>query len=422
MIGFSVLTAFASATPPPDDFYVDVRGYLPQGYVIDGSVDYKPHIQKCFDENPHVIFPGSDDPTKPMVYGVTGAKEDGILKTRPKARIRFGPNAVLKRLPSFGDLFELGHGTHLTGAVIDGNKYAHWPLVRDRPVKPYAFVIGHAVTLRGGNVIRDCFVYNNAGIAIGGWYASDNRIYRSRVENCGFLEALREPVWAGEHASADGFFFYRESHYNIVKDSEAIDCARWGFVVEGGSAYNTFVDCRGGDVHVRTFGFIDVESAGPGNSLVRCRSPNSDLSVQSYFQDAVGCTARKIWAEHASYPRFLGCTSVGGWFRFGEVREDRFVTPGRESPMLGHNRFLLGGVSSDHSLTVICADGRGLATNNVLYGSADGDRRSTEMLLFGVGSRSGNIQSGDGGKEPIGQFARPYYLRARTDDGFKRSE
>ena len=181
---------FAAAQPPPEDFYVDVRDYLPESCVTDGSVDYKAQIQKCFDENLNVFFSGSDDSDRPMVYGVTAEKIGGILRTQPNARIRFGPNAMIKRIPSIGDLMLLDHGSHMTGAVIDGNKYAHWPLVRDREVKPYAFVIGNAVTLRGRNVLRDCFVYNNAGIAFGGWYSSDNKIYRCRVENCGFLEAM----------------------------------------------------------------------------------------------------------------------------------------------------------------------------------------------------------------------------------------
>ena len=117
-----VLTAVVAAlgTPPPEPFYVDVRTYLPEGFVTDGSVDYKPHIQRCFDENLCVLFPGSDDPDRPMVYAVTAASVGKMLETRPHSRLRFGPNAVLRRLPSFGDLLKLGVGTHLTGAVVDG--------------------------------------------------------------------------------------------------------------------------------------------------------------------------------------------------------------------------------------------------------------------------------------------------------------
>ena len=44
------------ATPPPEDFYVDVRTYLPEGHVTDGSVDYKVQIQKCLDEHVAVLY------------------------------------------------------------------------------------------------------------------------------------------------------------------------------------------------------------------------------------------------------------------------------------------------------------------------------------------------------------------------------
>ena len=420
LLACALLAAVASATPPPEDFYVDVRSYLPADHVTDGSVDYKAHIQKCLDENLAVFFPGGDDPAGPMVYGITGERVGQVLKTQPHARLRFGPNAILKRLPSLGRLLWLAQGAHLDGAVIDGNKYAHWPLLADRVVKPYAYVIDRAVIMAGSNVIRDCFVYNNAGIAFSAWNSNDNRIYRTRVENCGFLEALAEPIWAGEHASADGFLFYPESRYNIVKDSAAIDCARWGFVVEGGAAYNTIVDCQGGDLHYRTFGFIDVEGAGPGNSLVRCRSPNSDLSIQSFFQEAIGCVARRIYAEHASYARFLGCSTAGGWFRLGEVRDDKLSTPGRQSPMLDHSRVFLGGASPHHSLTVVCPDGRGVVTGNVLYGHDDGAERSTEMLLYGVPVSHGTRQAWGQWAEPIAQLGQaPRYLRARVDFDFK---
>ncbi len=62
-VAFVVLlgTTAIFGTPPPEPFYVDVRSYLPEGFVTDGSVDYKPYIQRCFDENLCVLFPGSDD-------------------------------------------------------------------------------------------------------------------------------------------------------------------------------------------------------------------------------------------------------------------------------------------------------------------------------------------------------------------------
>ena len=420
LLGIIVLTSNVSATPPPDDFYVDVRDYLPPDYVTDGSVDYKVQIQKCLDEHVAVFFSGSDDPDRPMVYGVTGASVGGILRTRPNARLRFGPNTVLRKLPSIGDLLTLGHGAHLIGAVIDGNKYAHWPLVKDREFRPYAFVIGHAVKLQGRNLVRDCFVYDNAGIAFGGWHSSDNKVYRSRAENCGFFEATPELRFLGEHASADGFFFARDSGYNLVKDCEAFDCTRWDFVPTENVRYSTFVDCRGGDVNVQSFGFIDVESAGPGNSLVRCRSPNSQLMIQQAFQEVFSCHASSLIAEHADYPLMLANTVVGGGLRACEVRDDRLTMPGRESPMLAANRVFMGSSGAEHSLTVMCADGLGTATENVLYGVQDGEDRSTEMMLFGVGVRGGNRQAWGRWDEQIADFARPYYVRARFDRQFRR--
>ena len=410
-----VLTSVSRATPPPEQFYVDVRDYLPKGHVTDGSVDYKQQIQKCFDENLPVFFPGSDDPQKPMIYGSTAG-----LKTRPHARIRFGPNAILRRLPSFGQLLNAFPGTHLVGVVIDGNKYAHWPLVKDREGK----IVGAALAMRGWHLVKDCFVYNNAGIAYGlHWYLSDCKLYRCRAENLGFLEALGDPVWQNELASGDGFLFQRHANYNIVKDSEAIDSARWGFVVTADSSHNTLVDCRGGDLHFRCFGFIDVEGAGPGNSLVRCRSPNSQLIVQDYHQDVVGCAASAIDAESALYPRLLGCTTAGGVLRACAVQEDRFVTFGRQSLMLGFNRVFLSGASPDHSLSLICLDGLGLAVDNVVYGFDDGKERSTEALLYGVRVRDGTQQTWGQWKKQLDQFAKPYYLRAHFDfQDFKRSK
>ena len=405
----------AARAVPPEGFFTDVRDYLPDGHVTDGTVDYREHIQRCFDENAQVFFPGSDDPERPMIYGATGR-----LETGPMRRIRFGPNAILKRLPYLGDFLVLGRGTHLTGAVIDGNKYALWPLMKDRAVKPYAYVTGSAVELGGRNVIRDCFVYHSAGIAFGDWGGSHNRIYRCRAECCGFLEALGDlGYWGGECASSDGFFFGSSSRYNIVKDSVAIDCSRWGGVLTDHASYSTFVDVRGGNLHFNCYGFIDIESAGPGNSLVRCRSPNSQLVAQQQFQDLVGCTASRIVVEHTAYPRLLGCTTVGGPLRACEVRDDRFVMPGRESPMLACNRVVMAGSDRDHSLTVICSDGLGTAACNHLYGCADDRGRSTEMLLYGVGASMGNRESWGQWQPLLEQYGRPYYLRAWLDMAFK---
>ena len=412
--GFCPLTASAEKTGAKRGGYVDVRTYLPQGYVTDGSVDYREQIQRCFDENAYIYFPGSNDSKTPMVYGVTAG-----LKTRPFSVARFGTNAILKRLPSFGELFTLGRGTHLIGAVIDGNKYAHWPLMKDRTIKPYAYVAGAGVVLGGQNVIKDCFVYNLAGIAFGAWSSSDNKIYRSRAENCGFLEAMGDEFWGGEHASGDGFFFYPDSHNNLVKDCEAYDCARWGYVIEGNSTNNTIVDCRGGNIHFKCFGFIDVEGGVPNNSLVRCRSHNSHITVMGSQNDLWNCVASWIDCQNASYVRVMACTTTGGPILVGGTLDD-LKANAKPSAMVLFNRVFLSAPSPDMSLSVLSSDGLGTAAYNVLYGYEGDAHRSTEMLLFGVGAHQGNLEAWGQWQEPLDQYAKPYYLRAHMDFDFKK--
>ena len=56
----------------------------------------------------------------------------------------------------------------------------------------------------------------------------------------------------------------------------------------------------------------------------------------------------------------------------------------------------------------------------MLYGYEDDAQRSTEMLLYGVGARSGNRQTWGRWQEQLDQFAPPYYLRARMDVDFKK--
>jgi len=398
--------------------FVDVRTYLPAGYVTDGSVDYRQPIQKCLDENAYVYFPGSNDHKKPMVYGSTVG-----LKTRPFSVIRFGTNAIVRRLPSFGELLHLGKGTHLIGAVIDGNKYAHWPLMKDREIKPYAYAAGTDVVLGGQNVLKDCFVYNNAGIAFGAWGTSDNKIYRSRAENCGFLEAMGQDFWGGEHASGDGFLFTGGSAYNIVKDCEAYDCSRWGFVITEGARDTTFVDCRGGNIHFYCFGFIDVEGAGPGNSLIRCRSHNSHINADGYHQELIGCVASHISVQNASYVRVIACTTTGGHLLVGGTL-DSLQENQKPSAMVAFNRVYLSRPSTVGGLRVVCSDGKAIVTNNVVYAYQRGRRRAEGLVLQNVGVNRGNLVAYGLWDKEIAQFRKGYYLRAHVDYKFlqKRKE
>ena len=68
---------------PRKGHFVDVRTYLPKGYVTDGSVDYREQIQKCFDENAYVYFPGSNDHKKPVNYGATAKPLTPGTRRRP---------------------------------------------------------------------------------------------------------------------------------------------------------------------------------------------------------------------------------------------------------------------------------------------------------------------------------------------------
>ena len=410
--GLQPLQVSAGNTSARKGGYVDVCTYLPEGFVTDGSVDYRQQIQKCFDENAYIYFPGSNDHAKPMIYGSTAG-----LKTRPFSVVRFGTNAILKRLPCLGKLLMLGRGTHLIGAVIDGNKYEHWPLLKDRPIKPYAYVTGHAVVLRGQNVIKDCFVYDLAGIAFGAWGTHDNKIYRSRAENCGFVEAMGEDFWSGEYASGDGFLFSGGARNNIVKDSEAYDCTRWGMVLTGGTRDNTFVDCRGGNIHFKCYGFIDVEGDEYANSLVRCRSHNSHISVMGSQNDLFGCVASYINAENASFVRITACTTTGGSIVVGG-KLDSLEKNQMPSAMVLFNRVFLSRPFDGGGIRVACSDGKSIVANNTVYAYQHGSRRAAGLVLHNVAVNSGNqVTYGKWDKE-IAQFETPHYLRARVDHEF----
>ena len=43
------------------ELFVGVRDCLPEGWVADGSVDYKEQIQRCCEEKSNVYVPGSND-------------------------------------------------------------------------------------------------------------------------------------------------------------------------------------------------------------------------------------------------------------------------------------------------------------------------------------------------------------------------
>ncbi len=141
-----------SAVPISLPGFVDVRTYLPDSHVTDGSIDYREPIQKCLDENPAVYFPGGPSETEPVIYGSTAG-----LQTRKGAKIVFAPHAILKRLPSSLRFLALADGTHLQGVVIDGNKYEHWPHFKTQSKE--------AIRVGSDCLLEDCFVYDYPGYA-----------------------------------------------------------------------------------------------------------------------------------------------------------------------------------------------------------------------------------------------------------------
>ncbi|MFW6438016.1 MAG: hypothetical protein ACOCZ7_03285, partial [Armatimonadota bacterium] len=151
--------------------WTNVKDYLPDTWAADGSQDLREAIQQAFDENSMVYFPGSDDPENPLVYPVTCG-----LETRENARVQFGANAWLLRIPSEGSVIALSNGAHLSGAVIDGNKYNHWPEFEDLGKND------PGVRIANNCVVEDCVVFNNPGIAFFS-YGSYNKLYRCLAEN-----------------------------------------------------------------------------------------------------------------------------------------------------------------------------------------------------------------------------------------------
>ncbi|GEM_PF-6308668 len=76
--------------------YASVTDYLPAGCPTDGSVDITEPVQAALAAEAALFFPGSNSSDSPRLYAVRA----GVLETQPGARIVFGPNARLLRLPS----------------------------------------------------------------------------------------------------------------------------------------------------------------------------------------------------------------------------------------------------------------------------------------------------------------------------------
>ena len=393
------------AGPAADaDGWVDIRNHLPAQWPTDGSIDLCEPIQKVLDAHAMVFFPGSDDPAKPLLYTTS----TGVI-VRPNCRIRFGANAWLERLPSEGSLIELKNGARMTGGVIDGNKYAHWPKF------PNLGKTDGGIRIRDHCVVEDVVVFNNPGIA---FYStgSHNKVYRCLAENVGYIDVkFGVTYWRSKWDKFSGDGFYFRGTGNLIKDCEAYDCFRWDYCSShSGARQNSYIDCKGGDVNLRTYGFIDIEAAYAGNRLIRCVSPNSRIvSSRSAHLEILQCVGSYIYvngsewkkgapprATKALAPRIDGCaTTNGGIMIGGQDATGRQDWAGASSPIVTNNRMYLMQVLpqrrySTWSFYVHSTDGAGVVANNVLFEYDDGKTRGPGMKLDNVKGRDNSVVYG----------------------------
>lgn len=375
--------------------FVSIDGYLPADCPTDGSVDLTDAIQSALAAESALLFPGSNDPQNPRIY----ATRPG-LETQPNARIVFGPNARLLRLPGEGAVISLGEGAHLTGAVIDGNKYNHWPEFQDLGKND------PGIRFSNHCVIEDCVVFNNPGIAFFS-YGSYNKLYRCLAENVGYIDLKFGAMnYAGARDRWSGDGFYLRGTGNLVRDCEAYDAQRWAFCSShSGARQNTYVDCRGGDINFRTYGFIDIEGAEGNNRLIRCISPNSHIAIPGTPQtEVIQCMASRIsFYDHQNpdsvemyggqrgiAPRIDGCITTEGGIVIGGWSSQRGkLVPGAVAPIVTNNRMykMHSGPSdgySDWSFSVHSTDGSGVVSGNILFEFDDGYTKGPGMNLENI--------------------------------------
>lgn len=370
-----VVPAFSGAP-----YFASVRDYLSDDFNGDGSVDCTEGIQAALSENRAVYFPGSSS-DEPVIY----AARPG-LTTGGHSDVIFGPRARLKRLPGEGPMLKLNRGTHLSGAVIDGNKYAHWPDYPDLGKRT------SGILMRGHCVVQDCVVFNNPGIAFSA-YSDHNHVLRCRAENCGYIDVkFGADFYQGKWDEWSGDGFYMRGSSNTVKDCIAYDCFRWDLCSShSGARGNTYVDCRGGDVNFRTGRFVDIELAEPHNRLIRCKSPNSSIMVSTPHTDIIDCVADRICVYHnADYCTVRGCTLSGPLIVGSRHPEKRPEETGGASPIVQDNRVFLARKWNDYGLRVSSTDGQGVVTGNFVYGWQEGEQTSKGIKIEGIPNPSAN--------------------------------
>ena len=344
--------------------WASVLEALPEDARLDGSVDYREAFQKALNENVALLIPGSDNPEKPLIYGLTTG-----LKMPDGHALKAGPNAVLKRLPSAGRLIDVGKGGRVIGLTVDGNKLAHWPKYQDLGKHD------SILFLRGKCLIEDCRLSNVPGSAIECW--TDHNVVRNCVaRNCGYIDVkFNADYYQGKWDKWSGDGFYMRGHHNLVVGCEAIDCFRWAFTTcheKAGSA--VYVNCKGSAVNWKPYGFIDIEGCdGGGSALIGCTGAYGSIAVSTSGTRLYRCEARNIHVYNADRVEVIGCTThgeglaVGGW----SSAKNSAVRGGNGPLVIGNTVNKSGPISgvgnvSDWSFSVFSADGKGLVARNVL--------------------------------------------------------
>jgi hypothetical protein len=374
-----------------------------------------------------VFFPGSNDPDNPRVYPLTTT-----LTIPENVQVRFAPNAELLRLPSEGRLILMENGSRLSGAIVNGNKYAHWPQFPDLGKGDFG------VLMKSHCLVEDCVVYDNPGIAFG-TYANGNRVYRCRAENAGYIEVKHGAMfYQGKWDKWSGDGFYMRGRQNLIKDCHAYDCQRWDYTSpHSGAGEVTYVDCLGGNVDFRTYGFIDIEDAEEGCTLIRCKSPNSGIAIPATRRVIVrDCMASDLvtydrenpdaaekYGGLSDNPRIEGCIftdggiTIGGYSSLKGVEKMVFGTKGPivlNNIMYKHNPRPNSAQNSDYSFSVHSIDGQGRVANNILYEYDDGRQRGPGMRLYNVPAANNRVVYGQWKRVDV----RPRPRYGRVDKAF----
>ena len=416
-IALAVLMLAATAHSGPQPF-TSIADYLPEDCPTDGSVDLTEHVTRALAERSALYFPGSDDPEAPRIYALRAQ----LVVPRGTA-LAFGPNSLVRRLPSRGSLFRLQEYCRISGAVIDGNKYGHWPALKDvgdegPGVAGTKMFFG--IRTESHCLVKDCFVYNSPG---GGFCtrARGSKFIRCRAENVGFIDVK----FGAGHYSADrdkwsGDGFAIAGPQNIVRDCEAFDCFRWDFNSSHASVRGTtYVDCRGGDINWRSYGFVDFEASGANNRLIRCYSPNSWIVVSSPRAEIIDCVASAIIAHGADYITIRGCTTTRRGIALGWHYEEQDKHYGGKSPLVSGNRIFMsepGGVVAAAALHVMSGDGSGIVADNIIFACrGEGTIAGKTVSLEGFEQHTGSNQVVYGQWKVDEAYAQPQMIRGYID-------